>query len=342
MAIKTEVNFSCGHTATVGLRGTPEEIQARVKKLEKKGLCPDCMTKQKNNKKTEKEINKYPTPNVGPYESEKKPVKDPVPDKDLSKTCLRIFIKESKYKKFFSDCKTEKSVAYPDSGKIYVYVPYERMMAILAKKMLDENPGMIDRKPFLDGAACYAVLFGKKSGKNEIKEEKIATSKKPAPEKAIPAKEKNIDKKTEKEENITEDKKIISKAPEAENKKDEEIDDFFKEIGYDTGIDDDISDFINKLNDIDDNKSAGDITAEKFIPVKVDKNPDKEAELGEPEEVKLDIIDTFTDSVLGIDSEPKEAASSDNNVPSVDSDAPSDDSGSEENTDDDFDPYDDF
>ena len=371
MLTKVTVNFACGHTAAVGLKGTPEEVQARVEKLEKKGLCPECLSKQKNNKNNKKTVNNsenYKTPKVGPYmpDKNKKNISDPAPDAELSKTCLRLFIKESKYKKFFSDCKTEKSVKYPDSGKIYVYIPYERMMAILAKKILDENPDMRDRQPFLDGAACYAELFGRKSAQNteNTKEDKIVTPEKPPVKKEVPAapparartsrpikeSENKTNKNTEAENKpVTPPVKVapVSPAP-AKNTEETEttVDDFFKEIGYNTGFDADMDAFVEEVNGINTDKKVEDFSAEEFVPQSTSLAASEESE---PEEIKFNLIDDFTDSVLGGEEKADADAALPHKEPVSESvnaspaaPANSADASTGDTDDDDFDPYADF
>ena len=50
--MKYDVNFSCGHEATIELFGKNEERHRRIDYLEKFGVCPKCYQEQKEIEKS--------------------------------------------------------------------------------------------------------------------------------------------------------------------------------------------------------------------------------------------------------------------------------------------------
>lgn len=45
---KYEINYSCGHTATVQLYGPTKERERKIAWFEREGLCPECYAAQKD------------------------------------------------------------------------------------------------------------------------------------------------------------------------------------------------------------------------------------------------------------------------------------------------------
>ena len=93
--MKYDVNFSCGHTATVELLGKSADRERKIKWYEDCGECPDCYKKR--------------------MEEEK------------AAGCKEVVMKYSEYKTNYSDCKT-KADSYDSAQKtIIVYVPLEEL-----------------------------------------------------------------------------------------------------------------------------------------------------------------------------------------------------------------------
>ncbi len=91
--MKYDVNFSCGHEATIELFGKNEERHRKIEYLEKFGVCPKCYQEQK-------EI-------------------------ENSLGCKEVKMLYKEYKRDYPECKTKAGSYDGDEKTIIVYVPEE-------------------------------------------------------------------------------------------------------------------------------------------------------------------------------------------------------------------------
>lgn len=94
MKIK-EIVYSCGHEGFVEVSDDPK-MNSKLNFYQKKGSCPDCYAEIIKKRDSENKLG-----------------------------CAKVKMSEKTYREEFADCKFTK-VGIEESGKLFVFVPYER------------------------------------------------------------------------------------------------------------------------------------------------------------------------------------------------------------------------